>query len=55
MSKIIKDLNKVASRLSEDAFLTNKGFNFFGFENNTMEDLDRNISEVYGRVCAMMG
>lgn len=25
MSKIINDLNKVASRLSEDAFLTNKG------------------------------
>lgn len=36
-------------------FLTNKGFNFLVFKNNTMENLDRNVSEVYGRVCEMMG
>lgn len=35
-------------------FLSRKGFRFLLLENNTVEDLDRNISEVYDRICSLM-
>lgn len=35
-------------------YLTSKGFNYLVFDNNTLDDLNRNISEVYSRVCELM-
>lgn len=35
-------------------YLTRKGFNYLVFDNNTLDDLNKNISEVYSRVCELM-
>ena len=35
-------------------FLSEKGFQFLVYENNTIEDFERNVNEVYDRICSLM-
>lgn len=35
-------------------FLSEKGFQFLVYENNTIENFERNVNDVYDRICALM-
>ena len=45
---------EVTAYLGTVEYLSRKGFNFLVLYNNTLDDLNRNISEVYSRVCELM-